>query len=49
MRRKVYIVDQYIVERVYKEAEEILETKKTIREIAKINGVSKSTVHKDLK
>ena len=37
-----------ISERVLKETEEILRTKKTIREIAKEFNVSKSTVHKDL-
>ena len=37
-----------INERVLKETDYILETKKTIREIAKIFRVSKSTVHKDL-
>lgn len=37
-----------IVDRVLKETELILDTKKTIREIAKIFNVSKSTVHKDL-
>lgn len=42
-------MDKYMIERIYLEAEQILETKKTIREIAKLNGVSKSTVHKDLK
>jgi putative DeoR family transcriptional regulator (stage III sporulation protein D) len=30
------------------EAEYILKTKETIRELAKVFGVSKSTVHKDL-
>lgn len=42
-------MDKYMIDRIYKEAYEILETKATIREIAKNNGVSKSTVHKDLK
>jgi len=37
-----------IVKRVLNEATYILETKKTIREIAKENKISKSTVHKDL-
>lgn len=37
-----------IYNRVLKETNEIIETKKTIREIAKIMKVSKSTVHKDL-
>lgn len=37
-----------IVKRVLEEAKYILETKKTIREIAFENKISKSTVHKDL-
>lgn len=37
-----------ISERVVNEADYILETKQTIRELAKIFHVSKSTVHKDL-
>lgn len=37
-----------IIKRVIDEANYILETKKTIREIAFENKVSKSTVHKDL-
>lgn len=42
-------MDKYIIDRIYQEANEILTTKQTIREIAKKSGVSKSTVHKDLK
>lgn len=38
-----------IVNRVLEEATYIIDTKKTLREIAKVFGVSKSTVHKDLK
>lgn len=38
----------YINERVIKEAHYILETGYTIREIAQVFRVSKSTVHKDL-
>ena len=38
----------YIKERTLKIAHYILETKKTVRVIAKEFGVSKSTVHKDL-
>jgi len=34
--------------RVIEEADRIIETKKTIREIAKEFNISKSTVHKDL-
>ncbi len=37
-----------IKERVLKESEMLIETKMTIRELAKINNVSKSTVHNDL-
>lgn len=37
-----------ITKRVIDEANYILETNKTIREIAKENKISKSTVHKDL-
>lgn len=43
------MMDKYIIDRIYQEVEEILTTKQTIREIAKKSGVSKSTVHKDLK
>ena len=38
----------YIKERTLKIAHYILETRKTVRDIAKEFGVSKSTVHKDL-
>ena len=37
-----------IIKRVIEEANYIIKTKKTIREIASIFKVSKSTVHKDL-
>ena len=37
-----------IINRVLEEAQYIIETNKTIREVAKIFNVSKSTVHKDL-
>ena len=37
-----------IIARVLEEADMILETKETIRGLAKKIGVSKSTVHKDL-
>ena len=37
-----------IIKRVIDEAYYILETEKTIREIATLQNVSKSTVHKDL-
>lgn len=41
-------MNSLIVKRVIDEANYMLDTKKTIREIAKIFNVSKSTVHKDL-
>lgn len=41
-------MNSLISKRVMDEAKYILETKKTIREIAKYFNVSKSTVHKDL-
>lgn len=42
-------MNKNIINRVYEEAKYILKTKETIREIAKVFNVSKSTVHKDLK
>jgi len=44
---KVYM-EKYIMDRVVDEALYMLENKSTIREIATIYNVSKSTVHKDL-
>lgn len=41
-------MNKTIMNRVINEANYILKTEKTIREIAKIFKVSKSTVHKDL-
>ena len=41
-------MDKYIIDRIKQEADQILLTKMTIREIAKLYGISKSTVHKDL-
>ena len=41
-------MNSLITKRVIEEANYMLDTKKTIREIAKIFNVSKSTVHKDL-
>ena len=41
-------MDKYIVERVMNEALYMLENKSTVRDIAVIYNVSKSTVHKDL-
>ena len=41
-------MNSLIIKRVIDEANYMLNTKKTIREIANIFNVSKSTVHKDL-
>lgn len=41
-------MNSLIIKRVLEEAEYMLETKQTVRELAKIFNVSKSTVHKDL-
>ena len=41
-------MNSLIIRRVVDEANYMLDTRKTIREIAKIFNVSKSTVHKDL-
>jgi len=41
-------MNSLIIKRVLDEADYMLNTKKTIREIATIFNVSKSTVHKDL-
>ena len=41
-------MNKKIVDRVYREYDCIMNTKSTIREIAKLFNVSKSTVHKDL-
>ena len=41
-------MNSLITKRVIDEANYMLETKKTIRELASIFNVSKSTVHKDL-
>lgn len=42
-------MEERIANRVIKESNYMIETNKTIREIAAIFNVSKSTVHKDLK
>lgn len=42
-------MDKYIVNRVLKEAIYIIETNSTVRDVANVYRVSKSTVHKDLK
>lgn len=41
-------MEKYIINRVLKEAYYILENKSTVRDIASIYNISKSTVHKDL-
>lgn len=41
-------MNKNIVKRVISEANYIIETQSTVREIAKVFKVSKSTVHKDL-
>lgn len=42
-------MDRYICDRVISESNYIIETNKTIREVAEIFGVSKSTVHNDIR
>ncbi len=42
-------MDKRIIDRVILEGEHILNTGDTVRDMASIFGVSKSTVHKDLK
>ena len=42
-------MNKNIINRVIDESNYIIKTKNTIREIAKVFNVSKSTVHKDLK
>lgn len=41
-------MNRVIIKRTIDEAQYMLDTKKTIREIAQVFNVSKSTVHKDL-
>ena len=41
-------MDSLIFKRIINEAEYMLKTKETVREIAKVFNISKSTVHKDL-
>lgn len=38
-----------LLTRVRKEALYIVQSKKTLREVAKVFGISKSTIHKDMK
>src|SRR5699024_12688129 len=46
--REAYGVHDYIKERTIRIGNHVVETRKTVRMIAKEFGVSKSTVHKDL-
>ena len=41
-------MEKYIIERVLEEAKYMLENKSTVRDLANVYNVSKSTVHKDL-
>ncbi len=41
-------MNKSIAKRVYDEANYVINTKNTVREVAKVFNVSKSTVHKDL-
>ena len=42
-------MNKKIISRVIEEGKYILETGETVREMAKIFGISKSTIHKDLR
>lgn len=42
-------MNKEIESRILKEAHMMLKTRKTVRELSNVFGVSKSTVHKDLK
>lgn len=42
-------MDKKIIDRVIEEGKYIISTGKTVREMASVFGVSKSTVHKDLR
>ena len=44
----MFYLNKNIIKRVLSESEYIINTNSTVREIAKIYNVSKSTVHKDL-
>lgn len=41
-------MNKYMISRINDEAQVVLDTKMTIREVAKLFKISKSTVHKDL-
>ena len=42
-------MDKRIISRVIEEGKYMLSTGKTVREMAKVFGISKSTIHKDLR
>lgn len=42
-------MNKKIISRVIEEGKYMLETGKTVREMAKVFGISKSTIHKDLR
>ncbi len=42
-------MEKRIIDRVVKEGKYIIDTGKTVREMAAIFGISKSTIHKDLR
>ena len=42
-------MDKYIIDRVINESNCVVKTNKTIREVAELFGVSKSTVHNDIR
>ena len=47
-RKNTYIADERLSQRAISLANYMIENKSTVRQVAKIFGVSKSTVHKDL-
>ena len=47
-RKNTYIADERLSQRAISLANYMIENKSTVRQAAKIFGVSKSTVHKDL-
>ena len=47
-RKNTYIADERLSQRAISLANNMIENKSTVRQAAKIFGVSKSTVHKDL-
>ena len=47
-RKNAYIIDERLSQRAVSLANYMIENKSTVRQAAKVFGVSKSTVHKDL-